>query len=738
MLQKAIQWVQHNHLNGQAIPITDRQRRPYPEVTGYYIPTLLSIGEITLAEKCARWLVSVQNPNGSFSLSDPNICYVFDTGQVIRGWVSILDRLPELAKPLERACEWIIQTSDPMTGRFQCPAPGGDWSLGSRGEVNEGIHLYVIQPLRDAARLLNKPAIQIAADRALAFYLQNPSITDFARTNALTHFYGYIQEALFELGFIAEARKGMASLAQFQQNNGAVPGYFDVSWVCSTGLAQLAKVWYFLNETKRADAAMAFLSQLQNGSGGFYGSYGVNASYFPMDEISWAVKYVIEAEQLRIARHFDQTAHQYAPSIQQEDGRVKAILGELKNARRVLDAGCGKGRYANLIKQLYPHIEMHAVDVSDEMLRHVSQNIDTKKASIQSLPYPNGVFDCVYCVETLEHVPNPEAAINEMVRVLAPGGRLVIIDKNLEKQGALKIETWERWFGINALSALLKKCHLETQANFVSYDGKAADGLFVAWVGTKQHAAETKEPSVTVNFYRENFINDLNRALVEACKRGDKAWIKNHLKNQDTEHSSLFPDELFENRFGMQLIQQLLLATKIQCDIVDIACGNASLLRRLQKDGHHIQGVDVSPIRVKNNADIAIQEGFCEELPLKDQTADIVIALECMEHVYDLDLALRECMRILRKGGVFFCQVPLENFADGSNHVRLFNGERLRRAVAGVGFTVLDIFLIPYLVNEAPENLFIIAKRPGEMGIADLLQPIIARMKQPLSTTENS
>lgn len=486
MLQRAIHWIQNNHISNQAIPITHRQRRPYPEVTGYYIPTLLSIGEISLAENFARWLVSIQNANGSFSLNNPEVQYVFDTGQVIRGWVSIVDRLPELELPLQKACDWIINTADPVTGRLKCPAPGGDWSLGSRGEVNEGIHLYVLKPLRDAAQILNKPYMQEAADRALEFYLKNISLTDFSCANSLTHFYGYIQEALFELGYIDEARQGMDSVAKYQYSNGSVPGYHNVPWICSTGLAQLAKVWYLLGDMNRADAAMNFLKQFQNASGGFYGSYGVGATYFPSDEISWAVKYFIEAEHLRIARHFDQTAYQYAPTISVQDGRVQAILPQIKNAMHILDAGCGNGRYAALVKQNCPTAEVHAVDISEEMLKSVPKGIFTQKASIQDLPYHDHSFDLVYCVEALEHVPNPQAAIKEMIRVLRPEGRLVIIDKNEARLGALQIETWEKWFDINEVAGLLKNANMNIQVELIGYDGKPADGLFVSWVGVKQ------------------------------------------------------------------------------------------------------------------------------------------------------------------------------------------------------------------------------------------------------------
>ena len=476
----------NNHIEGNAVPITHRRRVPYPEVTGYLIPTLLTIGEVKTAEQFARWLVAAQNPDGSFSLDDPSRKYVFDTGQVIRGWVAIIDRLPELSEPLERACDWIINNADAATGRLQVPAPGGDWSLGQRGEVSEGIHLYILKPLKDAAKFLGKPAISAAADKALTYYLANVPVTDFAQTNMLTHFYGYMQEALFELGRVDLARQGMASVAAYQQANGAVTAYFDVPWVCSPGLAQLAIVWFLLDDSNRANRALDFLVQLQNISGGYFGSYGVGATYFPSEEIPWAAKYAIEAEQLKIVRHFDHTTHFYAPTITDSDGRVQAILSEVGEAFRILDAGCGKGRYAALIKQHRPSAQVVALDVSAEMLRHVPPGIEALEGNLQDLPFANGDFDLVYCVEALEHVPNPKAAIAEMARVLTPGGRLVVLDKNIEKQGALQIETWERWFGVAELTAEMQKHGLWSRAQLISYDGRSADGLFVAWIGIKR------------------------------------------------------------------------------------------------------------------------------------------------------------------------------------------------------------------------------------------------------------
>lgn len=311
MIDKSLQWIQRNTIKDQGIIVHSRQRVCYPEVTGYFIPTLLAAGLGNLARQYARWLVSVQKPDGSFGGAGSDASFAFDTGQVVRGWVELVDELPELEQPLRRACDWLLQTADPKTGRLLVPTPNGAWSLGRRGEVSEGIHLYVLRPLERAGELLGEKRVSAFARKSLSYYLREVPLTDFTAPSALTHFFAYVQEALVELGCEDVARAGMAEVARCQQDNGAVPAYHDVPWICSTGLAQLAQVWYQLGERDRADRAMDFLGQLQNPSGGFFGSYGPGADYFPSAEISWAVKYFIEAAQR-------QTGADIHPSAQPE------------------------------------------------------------------------------------------------------------------------------------------------------------------------------------------------------------------------------------------------------------------------------------------------------------------------------------------------------------------------------------------------------------------------------------
>jgi len=109
-------------------------------------------------------------------------------------------------------------------------------------------------------------------------------------------------EALWELGETDLARRGMADVARVQRKDGSVPAYPDVDWICSTGIAQYAVVWYRLGERARADRALRYLERIQNASGGFFGSYGKGAKYIRGAEISWAVKYYLDACALRDGR----------------------------------------------------------------------------------------------------------------------------------------------------------------------------------------------------------------------------------------------------------------------------------------------------------------------------------------------------------------------------------------------------------------------------------------------------
>ena len=103
-----------------------------------------------------------------------------------------------------------------------------------------------------------------------------------------------------------------------------------------------------------------------------------------------------------------------------------------------------------------------------------------------ALPFRSEAFDCAYATESLEHAVDIKTAIAEMCRVVKPGGRIVIIDKNAEHWGRLKTPAWEKWFDRKQIEQLLKRHCKEVASRPISYwEDVAPDGLFLAWMAVK-------------------------------------------------------------------------------------------------------------------------------------------------------------------------------------------------------------------------------------------------------------
>lgn len=296
--EKAIKWIKTYRIPGAGVPPNHKLKIPTPEVTGYTIPTLYNWGEKELARELALWEVKVQRPDGAVAAPGTDIPYTFDTAQVIRGFLAVLDDIPEIEKNLRQACDYVERNI----------APNGEvlhesydtWKFDDSTMLSEYGNLYVLPPLLQAGRKLSENRYVEAANRGMDYFRQKPDLVEFKPDiSMLSHYFGYMMEALVDLGETELARKGLRNAAAVQDDNGAIPAYPGVKWVCSTGIAQLSIAWYKLGDIKPANRAMTYLEKLQNSSGGFYGSYGKGAVYFPKEEISWAAKFFLDACMLR-------------------------------------------------------------------------------------------------------------------------------------------------------------------------------------------------------------------------------------------------------------------------------------------------------------------------------------------------------------------------------------------------------------------------------------------------------
>ncbi len=224
--------------------------------------------------------------------------YTFDTAQVVRGFLAVVDDEAALAEPLKRACDY-VESQIGSDGRVHTASYEG-WRLGDGTVFSDYCHLYALPPLLQAGRRLSEPRYVNAVQRSIEYFKTKHDLTEFKPELAtLSHIFGYMMEALVELGETELARKGLRNAAAVQRADGAIPAYPGVDWVCSTGVAQLAVAWFKLGDRAPANKAVKYLETIQNPSGGFYGGYGRNAQYFADKEIGWAVKYFLDGLRLR-------------------------------------------------------------------------------------------------------------------------------------------------------------------------------------------------------------------------------------------------------------------------------------------------------------------------------------------------------------------------------------------------------------------------------------------------------
>jgi malonyl-CoA O-methyltransferase len=293
---RALTWVRNNRANGGGIRVHHNTVVATQEVTGYLIPSVLNAGDEELALELALWEAKVQRPDGSVAAPD-GVPYTFDTAQVARGFLSVLHRLPQLEVNLRRACDYVVKHID---ARGRVTSESLDmWKLADGNELTDYCNLYVLPPLIDAGRRLGEPRYVEAAERALDYFRRLPDLVTFkADSSTFTHMFGYMMEALVDLGEVDLAVTGLGQAEAIQRPDGSIPAFPGAQWVCSTGMAQLAIAWLKLGMREPADKALTYLERMQHRSGGFFGSYGKGAIYFTREEISWGVKFFIDAELL--------------------------------------------------------------------------------------------------------------------------------------------------------------------------------------------------------------------------------------------------------------------------------------------------------------------------------------------------------------------------------------------------------------------------------------------------------
>ena len=133
---------------------------------------------------------------------------------------------------------------------------------------------------------------------------------------------------------------------------------------------------------------------------------------------------------------------------------VVGLLALLPETSVVADLGCGTG---SALADLAPHVERAiGVDSSGEMLKAARKrtremsNVELHRAPLESLPLQDGECDAATMFLALTYVADPSRALGEMVRILRPGGKAVVVDLLSHDRDDFRIEMGQRHLGFEA------------------------------------------------------------------------------------------------------------------------------------------------------------------------------------------------------------------------------------------------------------------------------------------------
>jgi demethylmenaquinone methyltransferase/2-methoxy-6-polyprenyl-1,4-benzoquinol methylase len=131
--------------------------------------------------------------------------------------------------------------------------------------------------------------------------------------------------------------------------------------------------------------------------------------------------------------HFGFLAPFYDRVIPPPDlSRLRARL-RLPAAGRLLDAGGGTGRVSSQLRHLVDEVIISDLSVSMLKQAQVKGKLQPAQAHAERLPFADASFDRVVVVDALHHFCNQREAIGDLLRVLKPGGRLVIEEPDIRR-----------------------------------------------------------------------------------------------------------------------------------------------------------------------------------------------------------------------------------------------------------------------------------------------------------------
>lgn len=378
-------------------------------------------------------------------------------------------------------------------------------------------------------------------------------------------------------------------------------------------------------------------------------------------------------------------------------GAARLLKRQIKGSEKILDAGAGDGFFANHIKNIYGK-EILAVDIEPENRR-------VKKADITNLPYKDGHFDLITCMDVIEHLDDKTLAktIAELGRVLREGGTLFIstlVDEDFSKNACLcpKCETHFHRIGhkqkfsqtelekkfsklfhidniINTNFSLLSRYPAAERLlrnNKVIKKNKELNGLLnkdiLMFLKKKQKNYKTCPGcGNSEGLSLERKLNNIRLMKCPKCN-----FVYADLSKRQIEKANMSFDDKYTARYEnyqtefdrawfSTIVSRVEKKVGRRGSVLDIGCGNGLLLSEFKKSGWNISGLDFSPWAKKFAEEIGFKlySNTIQEEKISKNSFDAVVCTSTLEHIERPVEFMESILNILKPGGVaYFSGMP--------------------------------------------------------------------------------
>ncbi len=156
------------------------------------------------------------------------------------------------------------------------------------------------------------------------------------------------------------------------------------------------------------------------------------------------------------------------------------LVGRLARGR-LLDVGSGPGKLLAEVHRINPEIELFGLDISESMITLAQKRLDRcgvvlRRGTIRNTDFPGDYFDCVTATGAFYLWERPESCLNEIRRILKPGGTAVIFDTYRDcDRGAVKEALRENLRGDNILRRTISPFFLKKQLGMTYSVGETMD-----------------------------------------------------------------------------------------------------------------------------------------------------------------------------------------------------------------------------------------------------------------------